>query len=454
MSTPKNTKITDSRAQNLLSNMSEDFMAQLENMMAQVRATNLNKTNITDISNDNDEESEEIPDGSGEVEMLTRMRMYRGIPQVRIRWKGLDSTNDEWVNVNETSGCDEMILKKFATDTSMWLKSRYFHIISHSFNFDTGLVTYKTGIRGFDKLSINATFDQLITSGNKSLVMNYHKKHQSLMPGNIMYIYCRVSSQEQTDDNHISLEAQAEVMRDFCKKNVHNVTPVIINEVQSARDGTKQSVLNSLMDIMTPGDTLMVHDATRFSRNVIWGLNTLESLTRRGINFRSYQEGLGYSTDNDRRFFRQALNSSEDYSNMVSNRVKMSQKKIRETNGPVRSRGFGWGIATVNDIRREVENKSEQRVLTVIREMYQSGNSTYDDILDHLIDNNIPHRRRKWTTGLIRRAINNMGLNAPTERRQFEQIRNGRQKRNHMGEDTEASQPSSNKRSRTIDMEL
>jgi len=102
------------------------------------------------------------------------------------------------------------------------------------------------------------------------------------------YAYCRVSTKEQND--HRQLLA----MEDYGIPQER-----IFSEKLSGKD-TKRPVLQSLMDTVQRGDTIVVESISRFARNTKDLLMLVEKLTNKGVEFISLKEHIDTTTPTGR----------------------------------------------------------------------------------------------------------------------------------------------------------
>ena len=222
------------------------------------------------------------------------------------------------------------------------------------------------------------------------------------------YIYCRVSSKEQSNYNegHTSLEVQEAEMRKYCLENDINVLGVT-REVYSARDMTKLKGLQYLTDIVSPGQKIFVYDISRFSRNAHHALNMLEDLANSKISVVSVTENITYDTPAGKNQFRIQLCSSTYYSDICSQKVKASIAFRRARGDYIGNTPFGYKteVDPETQVRKKVPCQDELEIIGLIRNM---KNSNPSDILDYLTKNNITFRNRKPTCKSIINIIKRM----------------------------------------------
>lgn len=98
--------------------------------------------------------------------------------------------------------------------------------------------------------------------------------------------YARVSS------NHQDTELQMQALRAAgCK--------IIFEEKASGRK-TNRPILNKAVNMLEPGDELVIWKLDRIGRNVLHALLTFQSLSERQVNIRSITDGVDLSTASGR----------------------------------------------------------------------------------------------------------------------------------------------------------
>lgn len=108
--------------------------------------------------------------------------------------------------------------------------------------------------------------------------------------------YVRVSGAEQ--GNHgTSLGAQQDEIVKYCKAQ-GLPKPTFHVEVESAGAGKEERrvELQTLLRTVAPGDLVLVTKVDRWSRNLVFGVDSVRALVKRGIGFRSIGEGIDAST--------------------------------------------------------------------------------------------------------------------------------------------------------------
>ena len=160
--------------------------------------------------------------------------------------------------------------------------------------------------------------------------------------------YARVSTAEQ--NTLIQYEA-------FLKAGVSYV----VEEKKSAVK--RRPVLESVLERIGPGDTLVVYKMDRLARSLVHLLGVLDHLERRAAGFRSLTESIETATPAGR-LFAQMLGSFAEFERaLIRDRCLAGQVAAR-------ARGQVWGRPRVLSVEDEAG----------VVEMYRSGFYTIDQI--------------------------------------------------------------------------
>lgn len=243
------------------------------------------------------------------------------------------------------------------------------------------------------------------------LIENYHDmvmmENMNFKTGG--YIYCRVSSKEQSmyNNGHTSLEVQEQTCRKYCEENNINVIKVV-KEVYSAKNMNKLAGLHYLCNIASHGQTIYVYDISRFSRNTHHALNLLEELRQSSISVHSVTENISYSNPASRNHFRLQLCSANHFSDICSEKIKASIKFRRERGDYIGSTRFGYKtvVDEKTNIRTKVPNENEMKIINMV--CTHKLQSPYD-IAEDLRKKGIMFRKRVPTErNVLNIIINNL----------------------------------------------
>lgn len=247
------------------------------------------------------------------------------------------------------------------------------------------------------------------------------------------YIYCRVSSKEQSkyDKGHTSLEVQEKTIKEYCQKNEINVVKCV-TEVYSARNMGKMKGLQYLMNIASSGQTIYVYDISRFSRNIQHGLNILDDLSKKNVSIFSVTEKIDWTNSHAKHQFRLLLCSSTYESEKLSFKVKQSVSYRRSKGHYIGGAPFGYKTEFDDKrIRQLKENKDEMKIIDNITKKFCTESKNYTEIEKELVKEKITFRGRKPTISGIKRIISKHKDNfigTLVQRKNLKNIRQSRRK--------------------------
>ena len=136
-----------------------------------------------------------------------------------------------------------------------------------------------------------------------------------------LYGYARVSVREPEDKN---LDLQVErLVRAGCP--LGNIRAEEVSGAKNDRGG-----LLELLDLVVEGDTLVVTHIDRLSRGLTYGLQVIEDLHLRGVEFRSLAEDFDTATASGKLQLTMVLAFSEWWRNSIRERSIAGQHKTRE----------------------------------------------------------------------------------------------------------------------------
>ena len=158
----------------------------------------------------------------------------------------------------------------------------------------------------------------LFTPGRKSY---FRYSSRGGLRGMTVYGYARVSVREPEDKN---LDLQVErLVRAGCAMG--NIRAEEASGAKNDRGG-----LLELLDLVVEEDTLVVTHIDRLSRGLTYGLQVIEDLHLRGVEFRSLAEDFDTATANGKLQLTMVLAFSEWWRNSIKERSIAGQHKARE----------------------------------------------------------------------------------------------------------------------------
>ena len=179
-------------------------------------------------------------------------------------------------------------------------------------------------------------------------------------------IYCRLSSPNQCTINnlHTSIENQLNNCRIYCQNNNMNILEEV-QEIKSARN------MHYLYELKRIGETysninLVMYNITRFSRNILQGLQFIDQFAAKNITLHFVEENAKTNHHLDLHRIRLGLSQSEYESDTISNRVKSNNIVLKNKGWEFGNPKFGLNAQYINGVRRFVNDVNEKNVINFI----------------------------------------------------------------------------------------
>ena len=225
------------------------------------------------------------------------------------------------------------------------------------------------------------------------------------IPKNIKYavIYCRKSCKSYNSyGNELSFSMQQDMCTEFCLAN-NLVILNIIHETTPARDMDNMVKLYDLLGDIKLDTLLVVSDITRFSRNVMQGLEIIENLLEKKSTIYAVYNRCCYNDNHfNRNQFRIFLNNAEFESDQIAERINRSLKHRRSIGSKIGRSRFGYSSYYVKGgIRKEKQNKREQNIILMIKKLRNSNNST-SEIVSILNNKGYNFRDKEWNNRRVK----------------------------------------------------
>ena len=264
-------------------------------------------------------------------------------------WKNLYDSSD-----NDNMACDndssneyviENILDDKIIDNIHWYKIKY------------------TG----SKKTVWIDKDSFVQKELLSEYTQYKKAQQDKYLSNRTWIYLRTSS--QNGEMQISLVDQEKHCIDYANKNDMNIIGLLKDNGVSARDMKHQSSLNIICDAVKSQDNIIIYDTSRFSRNLMQGLDMMKKLKTLSVNVHFVNEKLvitNHSTADETLRFTNGISHAQYLSDVASEKVKSSivyRKQRGDDLGPI---PFGFKRVFQNNRRENVKNEQETKIIDAI----------------------------------------------------------------------------------------
>lgn len=134
-------------------------------------------------------------------------------------------------------------------------------------------------------------------------------------------LYTRVSHEDQVRYG-ISLDAQLEALKEFCKYNNYHIRKIYADEGISGASIKKRKALNEMIKEARSGDTILFTKLDRFSRNLLDANLILKELDERGVMIKAiYEEDIDTTSADGKFMFDLKLSLAERERKKTSERI-------------------------------------------------------------------------------------------------------------------------------------
>lgn len=166
---------------------------------------------------------------------------------------------------------------------------------------------------------------------------------------------------------NFSLETQKDILFKYCQDNKFLVGSIEMDDGVSARDPMKLKGLQEIIKNIKKDETLLFLDLSRFSRNTTVGIQILDDLYKRGVKVFSVLDGMNYNTPAAQHCVRTTISTAQLESDVKSAKLKASFQNIKKNGGYLGRASYGFKIIREGNLRKLVENQSEQQILEIIK---------------------------------------------------------------------------------------
>lgn len=170
------------------------------------------------------------------------------------------------------------------------------------------------------------------------------KANKKTASGSRVVLYARVSTEEQSGEDHFSLGAQFAEMRETAEKKGWEIVGEFVDEGISGTKRNRPQLEAALSLARSQAfDVLMVHELSRLSRSVYYTLDIFDVLGKMGIGFASVRDPDFDFADPSKRLFLTILAAiNEYYVTALSHHVKKS-KRARARQGLYNASSIPYG---------------------------------------------------------------------------------------------------------------
>lgn len=212
-------------------------------------------------------------------------------------------------------------------------------------------------------------------------------------------LYGRVSTQQQALHGY-SIEAQIKKMKQYAELKEYKNIILLTDSGYSGKNMNRPGFIRMIeMVKQNEVEAIIIYSISRFARNIIDTLKTIELLNRYNIAFHSITENIDTSTAMGRFFITTIANIAQLEREQISERTKLILQHKKENNERTGQLAFGYSATKKNKL---VINKSEMNTLKLIKELKENG-FTYSSIADILIKRNRKNKNGNiyWNKGMI-----------------------------------------------------
>jgi len=203
-------------------------------------------------------------------------------------------------------------------------------------------------------------------------------------------IYCRISSPNQSIINniHLSIEHQLMKCKTYCEINDMNILEEL-SEIKSARN---MSNLHKLIYILNTYSNinLIIYNITRFSRNILQGLQYIDIAKKKNIIIHFVEESVETNHHLDLHRIRLGLSQSEYESDTISKRVKANNIVLKNKGWCFGPPKYGQEVIFRKGIRRFRQCNYERKIIRfiIIARQGRCSVMALNKLLQNIIPNN------------------------------------------------------------------
>jgi len=174
--------------------------------------------------------------------------------------------------------------------------------------------------------------------------------------------YLRCSTSYQLEGH--SIDNQRLKIRQYC--DLHNLDLIeeIVDEGVSGKTSKRDGYIKLMQMVENKScDGVVVYSLSRFSRNTMDTLSSIESMNKKGITFHSLSESIDTSSPNGRFFLTILSSLSQLEREITSQRVTDVLKGLKSTNKPYSNDLYGYDKLNGNLVKNEPEQKMIRKIL-------------------------------------------------------------------------------------------
>ena len=207
----------------------------------------------------------------------------------------------------------------------------------------------------------------------------------------------RVSTKKQCD----SLEAQLEIIRNYCAKHPDLELIAEPYELKESAYCLKPKELDSIIENVADGCAIIISRIDRLTRNKEDYPIFKEKISKHNIEFHFIQEGIIWNKDSDRKTSSsvfKGIDKAEDESDTNSDRTRGGMAYIRSQGQIVNKPPFGYAKYVFEDYSDFRPHPVWSKYVKDLFSMYSTGNYSIQEIVDIL---NKKYQDKKYQKKLL-----------------------------------------------------
>ena len=199
------------------------------------------------------------------------------------------------------------------------------------------------------------------------------------------FIYTRCST-----SNDISIETQRKACFDYAKSNGIMLLPFgyqYDNNVSARNMNNLDFELGFWEKHIPDGSDMIIYSVDRLSRNLLKGIQFLESLSARKINIHFVTNEIIYNANVSaaaKSMIQQELQTAEKYSNITSEKVKGTINRLRQEGHIFGRAPYGYKHVKIDNIRKRVHNNEERENIRQIIDRYNNYITSFENFPENV----------------------------------------------------------------------
>jgi site-specific DNA recombinase len=196
-------------------------------------------------------------------------------------------------------------------------------------------------------------------------------------------IYLRVSTSAQVL-NGVSLENQVERCKQYANiRQFSNI--VILSDEGISGKSTNRPGFQKLLSMINKNEieNVIVYSLSRFARNIIDTVNTIQLMNKKDVSFHSITESIDTGTAVGRYFLFTLSALAQLEREQISERVSSVLQHKKSLGLRIGQIPFGYKLAT--DKKNLVQNVKEQETIKLLVDMKEKRGLSYSKIVEELI---------------------------------------------------------------------